>query len=49
LLLPYRNSVLVAKAAATLRLVSGGRLIRCVAAAFQKAESDALGADFHRR
>lgn len=49
LVLPYRNPFLLAKAAASLDVVSGGRLILGVAAGYLRAEFDALGADFERR
>jgi probable F420-dependent oxidoreductase len=49
LVLPYRNPFITAKAAATLQVLSGGRLILGAAAGFQKAEFDALGVDFHKR
>lgn len=47
--LPYRNPFLTAKAAATLDLLSGGRLILGVAAGYLAPEFAALGADFERR
>jgi probable F420-dependent oxidoreductase len=47
--LPYRNPFLTAKAAATLQVLSGGRLILGAGAGYQKAEFEALGVDFHRR
>ncbi|MFC4595815.1 TIGR03619 family F420-dependent LLM class oxidoreductase [Sphingobium tyrosinilyticum] len=49
LVLPYRNPFITAKAAASLQVLSGGRLILGAAAGFQKAEFDALGVDFHKR
>jgi probable F420-dependent oxidoreductase len=49
LVLPYRNPFLVAKAAATLDVLSGGRLILGVAAGYLKSEFAALGADFEAR
>jgi len=47
--LPYRNPFLTAKAAATLQVLSGGRLTMGVGAGYQKGEFDALGVDFHKR
>jgi probable F420-dependent oxidoreductase len=47
--MPYRNPFLTAKAAATLQVLSGGRLILGVGAGYQKGEFDALGVDFHQR
>jgi len=47
--LPYRNPFVTAKAAATLQVLSGGRLILGVGAGYQKSEFDALGVDFHKR
>jgi probable F420-dependent oxidoreductase len=49
LVLPYRNPFLLAKAAASLDAVSGGRLILGVAAGYLRAEFAALGADFDGR
>jgi probable F420-dependent oxidoreductase len=49
LVLPYRNPFLTAKAAATLDVVSGGRLILGVAAGYLEGEYAALGADFAAR
>jgi probable F420-dependent oxidoreductase len=45
----YRNPFLTAKSAATLQVLSGGRLILGVGAGYQKAEFEALGVDFHKR
>lgn len=49
LVLPYRNPFLVAKAAASLDVLSGGRLILGVSAGYLKSEFQALGADFEAR
>ena len=49
LVLPYRNPFLTAKAAATLDILSGGRLILGVGGGYQKGEFEALGVDFHKR
>jgi probable F420-dependent oxidoreductase len=49
LVLPYRNPFLTAKAAATLQILSGGRLILGVGAGYQIGEFEALGIQFHRR
>jgi probable F420-dependent oxidoreductase len=49
LVLPYRNPFLVAKAAATLDAVSGGRFVLSVATGYQRAEYRALGVDFDER
>ena len=45
----YRNPFLTAKSAATLQVLSGGRLILGVGAGYQKSEFEALGIDFHKR
>jgi len=45
LVLPYRNPFLTAKAAASLDVLSGGRLILGVAAGYLKGEFRALGVD----
>jgi probable F420-dependent oxidoreductase len=47
--LPYRNPFITAKAAATLQVLSGGRLILGLGVGYQKGEFEALGIDFHRR
>jgi probable F420-dependent oxidoreductase len=49
LVLPYRNPFLTAKAAATLQVLSGGRLILGTGAGYQVGEFEALGVDFHKR
>jgi probable F420-dependent oxidoreductase len=49
LVLPYRNPFLVAKSAATLDVLSGGRLVLGVAAGYLEGEFAALGADFAAR
>jgi probable F420-dependent oxidoreductase len=49
LVLPYRNPFIAAKAAATLDVMSGGRLILGVAAGYLKSEFHALGADYEHR
>jgi probable F420-dependent oxidoreductase len=49
LVLPYRNPFVVAKAAATLDAVSGGRFVLAVATGYQRGEYRALGVDFDAR
>ena len=49
LVLPYRNPFLVAKAAATLDALSGGRFVLAVATGYQRGEYRALGVDFDER
>jgi probable F420-dependent oxidoreductase len=49
LVLPYRNPFLIAKAAASLDVLSGGRLILGVAAGYLESEFAALGGDFGGR
>lgn len=49
LVLPHHNPVLVAKALASLDVLSGGRLIAGFAGGYVEPEFRALGADFHRR
>jgi len=46
---PYRNPFALAKAAATLDLLSGGRLILGLGAGYQKSEFHALGVDMADR
>src|SRR5690606_21742156 len=47
--LPYRNPFLVAKAAATIDALSGGRFTLAVATGYLRSEYRALGVDFERR
>src|SRR5271155_17028 len=47
--LPYRNPFLVAKAAATLAVLSGGRFTLSVATGYLRGEYQALGVDFAQR
>lgn len=47
--LPYRNPFLLAKTAATLDRLSGGRLILGLGTGYQKSEFHALGVDFDER
>jgi probable F420-dependent oxidoreductase len=47
--LPYRNPFLVAKAAATIDVLSGGRFVLSVATGYLRSEYRALGVDFDRR
>lgn len=47
--LPYRNPFLVAKAAATLDVLSGGRFVLSVATGYLRSEYRALGVDFDER
>lgn len=49
LVLPYRNPFIVARAAETLDVFSGGRLTLSFGAGYLKGEYFALGADFERR
>ena len=49
LVLPYRNPFLVAKAAATLDVLSGGRVTLGVAAGYLESEFAALGVPFAER
>jgi len=46
---PYRNPLVLAKAAATLDLVSGGRLTLGLGSGYQKSEFFALGVDMEER
>ena len=47
--LPYRNPFLVAKTAATLDALSGGRFVLSVATGYLRSEYRSLGVDFERR
>src|SRR5262245_18657463 len=47
LVLPHHNPVLVAKALASLDVLSGGRLVAGFAGGYGAGEAGALGADFH--
>jgi len=49
LVLPYRNPFLTAKSAATLQVLSGGRLILGVGGGYQPGEFAALGVEFRKR
>ncbi|HEY8545862.1 MAG TPA: LLM class F420-dependent oxidoreductase [Acidimicrobiales bacterium] len=49
LVLPYRNPFVVAKAAATLDVLSGGRFTLAVATGYLRGEYRALGVDFDER
>jgi probable F420-dependent oxidoreductase len=49
LVLPYRNPFLAAKQAATLDVLSGGRLILSVGAGYLRSEFLALGVEFEER
>ena len=49
IVLPYRNPFLVAKAAATLDALSGGRFTLAVATGYMRGEYRALGVDFEQR
>jgi probable F420-dependent oxidoreductase len=49
LVLPYRNPFVVAKAAATLDALSGGRFTLAVATGYMRGEYKALGVDFEER
>ena len=47
--LPYRNPFIVAKAAASIDALSGGRFVLSVATGYLRSEYRALGVDFERR
>ncbi len=47
--LPYRNPMLLAKAAASVDIVSGGRFILGLGTGYNKSEYFALGVDFDER
>jgi len=47
--IPYRNPFITAKAAATLQVLSGGRLIMGAGTGYQRAEFEALGVDPQER
>jgi probable F420-dependent oxidoreductase len=47
--LPYRNPMLLAKAAASVDILSGGRFILGVGAGYSKSEFHAVGVDFEER
>jgi probable F420-dependent oxidoreductase len=47
--MPYRNPMLLAKAAATVDIVSGGRFILGVGTGYLKSEFRAVGVDFEER
>lgn len=47
--LPYRNPLLLAKAAATVDILSGGRFVLGAGTGYAKAEFHALGVDFDER
>ena len=49
LVMAYRNPFLTAKAAASLQVLSDGRLILGAGAGYQTVEFAALGVDFHKR
>jgi probable F420-dependent oxidoreductase len=47
--LPYRNPLIVAKAASTLDALSGGRFVLSIATGYLRSEYRALGVDFDHR
>jgi probable F420-dependent oxidoreductase len=47
--LPYRNPFMVAKAAATIDVLSGGRFVLSVATGYLRSEYRSLGVNFERR
>jgi probable F420-dependent oxidoreductase len=47
--LPYRNPFIMAKAAATIDALSGGRFVLSVATGYLRSEYRSLGVDFERR
>jgi probable F420-dependent oxidoreductase len=49
IVLPYRNPFLVAKSAATVDVLSNGRLIMGVGVGYMRGEYEALGVDFESR
>lgn len=49
LVLPYRNPFLTAKAAATLQIISGDRLLLGVGIGYQREEFEALGVRYEER
>ncbi|TCO51131.1 alkanesulfonate monooxygenase SsuD/methylene tetrahydromethanopterin reductase-like flavin-dependent oxidoreductase (luciferase family) [Kribbella antiqua] len=49
LIAPYRHPLLVARMAANLNELSGGRLVLGIGVGWARQEFDALGTDFHRR
>ena len=49
IVLPYRNPFLLAKAAATLQILSGGRLMLGVGVGYQQEEFEALGVSYAER
>jgi probable F420-dependent oxidoreductase len=49
IVMAYRNPFLTAKSAASLQVLSGGRLILGCGAGYMKAEFEALGVDFRKR